>query len=89
MGGVLSEHVLRRYGTPRTLVLLAVSCLSLLAVGGAAASDLGDLYAVSLVAGLAFGAHWGVIPAVTSDLFGLTHFGSNYTGLQVGARHTG
>ncbi|KXZ55188.1 hypothetical protein GPECTOR_3g333 [Gonium pectorale] len=84
LGGVLSESLLRRHGTPRTLCLLAASCLTLLGVGGAAASELPDLYGTCLVAGLAFGAHWGLIPAITSDLFGLTHFGSNYTGLQLG-----
>lgn len=83
---MLSEFVLRKYGTPRTLLLIAVSCLTLLGVGGAAVSELSDLYVVSVVAGLAFGAHWGLIPAITSDMFGLTHFGSNYTALQVRAR---
>ncbi|EFJ44963.1 hypothetical protein VOLCADRAFT_94778, partial [Volvox carteri f. nagariensis] len=83
-GGVLSELILRRYGIPRTLPLLASSCLTLIGVGGAAVSELYNLYLVSIIAGLAFGAHWGLIPAITSDLFGLSHFGSNYTALQLG-----
>ncbi|GIL91142.1 hypothetical protein Vretimale_9581 [Volvox reticuliferus] len=83
-GGVLSELVLRSYGTPRTLLLVAISFLTLLVVGGAAASELSDLYVVSVLAGLAFGAHWSLIPSITSDMFGLTHFGSNYTALQLG-----
>ncbi|GIL65871.1 hypothetical protein Vafri_19517 [Volvox africanus] len=87
-GGVLSELVLRRYGTPRTLLLVAISFLTLLVVGGAAISELSDLYAVSVLAGLAFGAHWSLIPSITSDMFGLTHFGSNYTALQVLHTHT-
>ncbi|GLI60590.1 hypothetical protein VaNZ11_002750 [Volvox africanus] len=83
-GGVLSELVLRRYGTPRTLLLVGISFLTLLVIGGAAASELSDLYVVSVLAGLAFGAHWSLIPSITSDMFGLTHFGSNYTALQLG-----
>lgn len=86
LGGVLSEMALRRYGTPRTFLLSVVSCLTLVGVVGAALSGEAHdgLYATSLLAGAAFGAHWGLVPAITSDLFGLQYFGSNYTGLQVG-----
>ncbi len=86
LGGVLSETALRRYGTPRTFLLSVVSCLTLLGVVGAALSGeaIAGLYGTSLLAGVAFGAHWGLVPAITSDLFGLQYFGSNYTGLQVG-----
>lgn len=86
LGGVLSEMALRRYGTPRTFLLSVVSCLTLVGVVGAALSGEAHdgLYATSLLAGAAFGAHWGLVPAITSDLFGLQYFGSNYTGLQLG-----
>jgi hypothetical protein len=32
-----------------------------------------------------FGAHWSLSPAITSDLFGLTHFAANYTSIQIAA----
>ncbi|KAG2496084.1 hypothetical protein HYH03_005688 [Edaphochlamys debaryana] len=84
-GGVVSEAALRRYRLPRTSLLLGASCLTLAGVGGALLCEHpANLAPVSLVVGFAFGSHWGLIPAITSDLFGLTHFGSNYTGLQLG-----
>lgn len=41
------------------------------------------LYPLSLLAGLAFGAHWALMPSLASELFGLHHFAANYALLQV------
>jgi hypothetical protein len=45
----------------------------------------GQLYPAVLAMGLAYGAQWSMMPALASELFGLTHFAMNYGVLQVGA----
>jgi hypothetical protein len=40
-----------------------------LALAGAYAT-LGGLYPVAVGLGLAFGAHWSLVPAICSDMFG-------------------
>jgi hypothetical protein len=38
---------------------------------------------LALAAGLLFGAHWSLMPSLASEIFGLAHFASNYTLLQL------
>lgn len=38
----------------------------------------GSLYAGSLLVGLGYGAHWAIVPATASELFGLKNFGMLY-----------
>lgn len=40
------------------------------------------------MAGLAFGALWSLMATLTSEFFGLHHFASNYTIVQVGQKRT-
>lgn len=48
-----------------------------------AAARLPALYPLSLAAGFGFGAHWSLMPSLASELFGLHHFATNYTMLQL------
>ena len=50
---------------------------------GIAFAKLPMLYALSGCAGLAFGAHWSLIPSLSSEIFGLDSFASIYTILQL------
>ena len=36
------------------------------------------LYITAPIAGLTYGAHWSLVPALASEYFGLSHFGLNY-----------
>lgn len=38
----------------------------------------GAMYVGILLVGLGYGAHWGIAPAATSELFGLEKFGALY-----------
>ncbi|KAI8475459.1 MAG: Nodulin-like-domain-containing protein [Monoraphidium minutum] len=80
--GYLPEAALHSRGTPRPLFLVAVAAGMSLASLAAAYSGLAALYPVTVVMGLLFGSHWSLVPAITSDLFGLANFGSNYCFLQ-------
>ncbi|MEW5313536.1 MAG: hypothetical protein WDW38_005096 [Sanguina aurantia] len=81
--GHVSEHMLHRCGTPRTMSLLTNSICMLLVPVACFWASAADLYPLSLLAGLAFGGFWSLIPAITSDLFGLANFGGVYTSLQL------
>ena len=66
---------------PRLIFLVLCSALVALAC---AFATLPALIPAAVFAGLAFGAHWSLIPALASELFGLRFFASNYCLLQVG-----
>lgn len=38
----------------------------------------GSIYVVSVLIGLGYGAHWAIVPAAVSELFGLKSFGALY-----------
>lgn len=38
----------------------------------------GAIYVVSVLMGLGYGAHWAIVPAAASELFGLKSFGALY-----------
>lgn len=73
----------RPHRAPRPLFLVGVSLLMALVCLGAAAGRLGGLYALSVLAGMAFGAQWVLMASVVSEIGGLRCFASNYTGLQL------
>ena len=82
--GYIPEQWLHTRGTPRTFFLVGLAAVLAAVSFGAAYANLASLYFISLCMGLSFGAHWSLLPAITSDVFGLLHFAANYTTLQVG-----
>jgi hypothetical protein len=66
------------------LFLVGASCTTAAVCLMLAYARLPALYPLSLVAGFAFGSHWALMPSMASELFGLQHFATNYTLLQVG-----
>ncbi len=70
-------------GLPRPLFLIGASLLTAAVAVLCAFASLGALYLAAVLAGLAFGGHWSLAPALACDFFGLHHFASNYCLLQV------
>lgn len=83
MMGYIPEQHLHAKGTPRTMFLTLTAALTAASCLAVAYANLSHLYVISILLGLAFGAHWSLLPSITSDLFGLKHFAANYTTLQV------
>lgn len=81
--GFIPESRLHSRGTPRTLFLVYSAAMMTLAFVWCAYARLNDLYVLSILIGGGFGAHWSLTPAIVADLFGLRHFGSNYTAVQL------
>lgn len=79
----IPERLLHARGTPRCIFLILISTLSALAVCFNAFASLPLLFPASIMAGLAFGATWSLMATLTSEFFGLHHFASNYTFIQV------
>ncbi|KAF2305066.1 hypothetical protein GH714_001567 [Hevea brasiliensis] len=77
-GGFFSEIIVRDYAYPRA-VAMAVSQL-IMAVGHVffAFGWPGAMYIGTLLIGLGYGAHWAIVPAAASELFGLKKFGALY-----------
>ncbi|MBA0730567.1 hypothetical protein Golax_025495 [Gossypium laxum] len=77
-GGYFSEIIVRDYAYPRPIAM-AVSQL-VMAVGHVffAMGWPGAMYIGTLLIGLGYGAHWAIVPAAASELFGLKKFGALY-----------
>lgn len=43
----------------------------------------GSLYVGSIIVGLCYGAQWSLMPAITSEIFGLRHFGTLFNTIGV------
>ncbi|KAH7301089.1 hypothetical protein KP509_23G011800 [Ceratopteris richardii] len=78
IGGSGSELLARGYALPRAWAL--VVSLSLMAVGNVlfAMAWPSTLYVGTLLVGIGYGSHWGIIPPILSEIFGLKNFGLFY-----------
>ncbi|KAJ6424115.1 hypothetical protein OIU84_024985 [Salix udensis] len=77
-GGYFSEIIVRDYAYPRP-VAMAIAQL-VMAVGHVffAFGWPGAMYVGTLLIGVGYGAHWAIVPAAASELFGLKKFGALY-----------
>lgn len=77
-GGFFSEIIVRDYAYPRP-VAMAVAQL-IMAVGHIfiAFGWTGAMHIATILIGLGYGAHWAIVPAAASELFGLKKFGALY-----------
>ncbi|NP_001168963.1 uncharacterized LOC100382788 [Zea mays] len=82
-GGYFSEIIVREHTYPRHIAL--VICQILMAVGHFlfAMAWPGTMYVGTFLVGLGYGAHWAIVPAAVSELFGVKHFGAMYNFLTV------
>lgn len=75
---------MRKRGLPRTASCVFLSGLTLAAVLLAALQKPQLLGVTSLISGFAFGGFQGITPAITSEIFGLRNFATNYALVQLG-----
>lgn len=81
--GVLPEKALHLYGVPRPAFLVGSGFLMSITLLGISVAGVPVLYALAVFAGLSFGAHWSLLPSLSSEIFGLESFASIYTILQL------
>lgn len=70
--------IIRHYAYPRPVAMAAVQVVMAFALFFYAMGWPGSIYVVSVVIGLCYGAHWAIVPAAVSELFGLKSFGALY-----------
>uniref|UniRef100_A0A0D6R7U8 Uncharacterized protein n=1 Tax=Araucaria cunninghamii TaxID=56994 RepID=A0A0D6R7U8_ARACU len=76
--GFLSEIVARDYAYPRPLAMAGAQIIMAIGQLVFATAWPGCLYGGTLLVGLGYGAHWSIVPATASELFGLKNFGALY-----------
>lgn len=80
----IPDKLLRKKRMPRTASCIFLSSVTLLAALLNAAQRQEVLGVASLLSGFAFGGFQGVVPAITSEIFGLQNFATNYAMVQLG-----
>ena len=83
-GGLASEWALHVRAVPRPAALCVAQAV--VAIGAFAlrvAPVRGGVFAVVSLVGFALGAHWGLAPSMSSEIFGAKHAGAVYGGLSV------
>mmetsp|Transcript_14199 Transcript_14199/g.42879 ORF Transcript_14199/g.42879 Transcript_14199/m.42879 type:complete len:728 (-) Transcript_14199:369-2552(-) len=84
LAGFIPDRLMKSYGTSRTVSLIALSAMAAISAVVTAFSGLQLLNASAFLAGFAFGGMQGITPAITSELFGLENFATNYAIIQAG-----
>ncbi|KAI4319023.1 hypothetical protein MLD38_032673 [Melastoma candidum] len=77
-GGYFSEVAVRQLGLPRMAAMAAIQLILAIGLFYGAMQWPGEIYVVTIMAGFGYGAHWSVVPATASELFGLKSFGAIY-----------
>ncbi|KAK9818432.1 hypothetical protein WJX72_012528 [[Myrmecia] bisecta] len=85
ISGFVPDHLMRTYWLPRTVALILLTAIMTLASFLNAFASLKLLSLGALLTGMAFGGFQGLTPAVTSELFGLQNFATNYALVQLGS----
>lgn len=73
----------REYAYPRAIALATAQVLMAIGHFTFAMAWPGTMYIGTLLVGLGYGAHWAIVPAAASELFGMKNFGALYNFLTV------
>ncbi|KAM0934876.1 putative MFS transporter superfamily [Dioscorea sansibarensis] len=82
-GGYFSEIIVRDHAYPRPVALAGAQVLMAIGHFLFAMAWPGTMYISTLLIGLGYGAHWAIVPAAASELFGLKNFGALYNFLTI------
>jgi len=82
-GGYFSEIIVKDYAYPRAIALAIAQVLMAIGHFNFAMAWPGTMYIGTLLVGIGYGAHWAIVPAAASELFGVKYFGALYNFLTV------
>ncbi|XVE54482.1 hypothetical protein DITRI_Ditri03aG0085200 [Diplodiscus trichospermus] len=77
-GGYFSETIIRKYAFPRPVAMAVVQVIMAFGLLYYALGGPAQIYVTTVLTGLGYGAHWAIVPASASELFGLKSFGALY-----------
>nr|CAB3483628.1 unnamed protein product [Digitaria exilis] len=86
MGVMLLEDLVelsQEYTYPRAIALAIAQVLMAIGHFNFAMAWPGTMYVGTLLVGVGYGAHWAIVPAAASELFGVKYFGALYNFLTV------
>lgn len=72
------DSLIRDYAYPRPVALAVFQLVMVAGHVFIAMGWPGAMYVSTLLVGLGYGAHWAIVPAAASELFGLKNFGALY-----------
>ncbi|KAK6128272.1 hypothetical protein DH2020_037985 [Rehmannia glutinosa] len=75
---LLLEKIVGDYAYPRPVAMAAAQVIMAIGHFFFAMGWPGAMYLGTLLVGLGYGAHWAIVPAAASELFGLKKFGALY-----------
>lgn len=80
-GGHISDYIMHRKGWPRPLLM--TTTLGIMVIGHLiiACGFRGNLYLGPVLVGIGYGAHWSLMPTITSELFGVKHMGTIFNAI--------
>ncbi|XP_050375795.1 protein NUCLEAR FUSION DEFECTIVE 4-like [Argentina anserina] len=81
--GYVSDYLLHTRGCARPL-LIALTQVTM-AVGHLIISSgfSGNLYVGSIIVGICYGSQWSLMPTISSEIFGVTHFGTIFNTIAI------
>ncbi|KAG2710615.1 hypothetical protein I3760_04G036000 [Carya illinoinensis] len=77
-GGYFSEIIVREHAYPRPIAMAVAQLIMAAGHFFFAMGWPGAMHVGTLLIGLGYGAHWAIVPAAASELFGLKKFGALY-----------
>ncbi|XP_052174533.1 protein NUCLEAR FUSION DEFECTIVE 4-like [Diospyros lotus] len=77
-GGYFSEVIIRNYAFPRPVAMAFAQVIMASGLFFYAMDWPGAIYVMTILTGIGYGAHWAIVPAAISELFGLKSFGALY-----------
>ncbi|OMO84128.1 Nodulin-like protein, partial [Corchorus capsularis] len=77
-GGYFSETIIRNYAFPRPVAMAIFQVVMAFGLLYYALGWPGQIYVTTVLTGVGYGAHWAIVPAAASELFGLKSFGALY-----------
>ncbi|KAK8644127.1 hypothetical protein V6N13_123442 [Hibiscus sabdariffa] len=82
-GGSVSEIIVRDHAYPRPVAIAVAQLVMVVGHVFFAMGWPGAMYIGTMLIGLCYGAHWAIVPATASELFGLKKFGALYNFLNL------
>jgi MFS family permease len=80
---LIAVRLIREHTYPRHVALAIAQILMAAGHFLFAMAWPGTMYIGTFLVGLGYGAHWAIVPAAVSELFGVKHFGAMYNFLTV------
>ncbi|KAK7317226.1 hypothetical protein RJT34_01273 [Clitoria ternatea] len=80
-GGQISDYIMHNKGWPRPLLMTATLGTMILGHLTIAFGFPGNLYLGPVLVGICYGAHWSLMPTITSEIFGVKHMGTIFNAI--------